>query len=338
MRESPKFNDEWGRFMHMQDEWLQDYLRDACRICPVKVYCCEFYKESTDDRPTKIVYFCNRFELGHCSVYDKLTAVNEVMNASNVDGLLKAQANFESSMAEKMAARGGTGAGSDSSNIAILLNKDDDTSFHLSLQVKRLDALGKEYMTDSQVDPLTTSVAYLKLINVPTMFDLGCIQSDPTSDALTLNMVDEKSFAIEKAEFLTRVRKFKLEKVEKFKSALKAIHTTLSVGETIIFPLGIVTNLAVKQGGLFSNVMKSVTGGGSSKPSQESGTQENGGLPPGSTLDSSNLARIPIRIDGVKYSENAKKIVIKRYRKDNVHVTVPVMTFLPMKVDDLSNS
>lgn len=79
-----------------------------------------------------------------------------------------------------------------------------------------MDALGKEYITDAQVEPLTTQVTYLKLINVPTMFDIGCMQSDPTTDGLTLNMVDEKSFKIEKSEFLGKVRKFKLEKVEKF--------------------------------------------------------------------------------------------------------------------------
>lgn len=83
MREGPKFGDEWGRFMHMQEEFVQDYMRDACRIVPVKIYCCEFYKEAADDRPAKTVYFCHRFELGHCSVYDKLHAVNEVLNASN---------------------------------------------------------------------------------------------------------------------------------------------------------------------------------------------------------------------------------------------------------------
>ena len=74
----------------MQDEFLQDYMRDACRIVPVKVYCCEFYKEPTDERPAKTVYFCHRFELGHCSVYDKLNAVNELLNSSNIDGYSKA--------------------------------------------------------------------------------------------------------------------------------------------------------------------------------------------------------------------------------------------------------
>lgn len=87
--------------------------------------------------------------------------------------------------------------------------------------------MGKEYSTDSGIEPITTSVAYLKLINVPTMFDIGSSQSDPTTDSLTLNMVDDKTFKIEKNDFLSRVRKFKMEKIEKFKNALKAVHTNL---------------------------------------------------------------------------------------------------------------
>lgn len=74
------------------------------------------------------------------------------------------------------------------------------------------------------------------------MFDVGCMQSNPNSDSLTLNMVDEKSFKIERAEFLSKVRKFKPEKMEKFRHALKAVHTSLSVSETIIYPQGIVRN------------------------------------------------------------------------------------------------
>ncbi len=53
-------------------------------------------------------------------------------------------------------------------------------------------------------------------------------------------MVDDKSFKIERAEFLSKVRKFKIEKIEKFTNAIKAIHTTLSVGEATIYPQGVV--------------------------------------------------------------------------------------------------
>jgi len=53
---------------------------------------------------------------------------------------------------------------------------------------------------------------------------------------------------------------------------------------------------------------------------------------------SPNLREIPIVIDGVKHSEDAKKIIVKRCKKDNMHVTVPIITYLPLRVDDIHNS
>ena len=67
------------------DDCLQDYLRDAVRIFPLKIYVCDFYKEATDDKPIKTVYFTGRFELGHCPIQKKLEAVNRILNSSNLD-------------------------------------------------------------------------------------------------------------------------------------------------------------------------------------------------------------------------------------------------------------
>jgi hypothetical protein len=69
---------------------VQDYIRDAVRIFPLKVFSCEFFKEIGDERPYKTVFFTNRFELGHCSVYEKLEAVNDIMRASNPERLVEA--------------------------------------------------------------------------------------------------------------------------------------------------------------------------------------------------------------------------------------------------------
>ncbi len=185
-----------------------------------------------------------------------------------------------------------------------------------------------------------TSVTYLKLINVPTVFDIGCPVSDPSSDNLTLNMVDEKSFRIERQEFLSRVRKFKVEKIEKFKSAMKAIHTNLSVSETVIYPHGIVRNDTTKQSGFFST-MFSGSKDKSDDPKQSGDTGSNTiyeelKIPAGVTF-TPMINQIPIYIDGIEYTEEAKKIVVKRLKKDNVHVSVPIVTYLPLKMDDLPN-
>ena len=71
-------------------------MRDACRIFPLKVFVCEFYNNDEQiDKPTKTVYFTNRFELGHSSVYDKLKIVNQILTSTNPDHLLEMQKNAE---------------------------------------------------------------------------------------------------------------------------------------------------------------------------------------------------------------------------------------------------
>lgn len=78
-------------------------------------------------------------------------------------------------------------------------------------------------------------------------------------------------------------------------------------------------------------------GGGSGSTSEESKSTSFDGLEPGAVL-STNLKEIPIYIDGVKYNSNAKKIVIKRFKKDNIQTSIPLVSFLPLKQDNLTNS
>jgi len=47
--------------------------------------------------------------------------------------------------------------------------------------------------------------------------------------------------------------------------------------------------------------------------------------------------RIPIVIDGVKYEDNVEKVVVRRCKKENSFVTLPIMSFLPLRQDDLVN-
>lgn len=53
-------------------------------------------------------------------------------------------------------------------------------------------------------------------------------------------MVDDKTYKIEKGDFLDSKQKLKKNKINKFKNALQAIHTNLFVSEAIIVPLGVV--------------------------------------------------------------------------------------------------
>ena len=52
-------------------------------------------------------------------------------------------------------------------------------SITCEVSVKRMDYLGKEYAGDKNKDMLKAHLSYLKLINVPSMFDIGCTQADP---------------------------------------------------------------------------------------------------------------------------------------------------------------
>ncbi len=173
---------------------MQDYLRDAVRTFPLKVFVCEFYKETGDERPYKQVYFASRFEIGHCSVYKKLEAVNNMMKTSNQEQFSEATQKFEQKYLGGQA-QAGTSTSEQACNV---FNGDQDKGFLIDLQIKRMDALSKDYLTDAQHPPLAINMSYLHLINIPTLFDVGCPPSDPSSDSLVLNMLDSQSFKVEK--------------------------------------------------------------------------------------------------------------------------------------------
>jgi hypothetical protein len=52
-------------------------------------------------------------------------------------------------------------------------------------------------------DENTVNTAYLKVINVPCMHDLGTLQTDPTDSRLCLNVIDDLTFhKVVKPDFL----------------------------------------------------------------------------------------------------------------------------------------
>jgi hypothetical protein len=66
-----------------------------------------------------------------------------------------------------------------------------------------MDPVGSEYGGDSykekeSMEALETHLAYLKLINVPSMFDIGGLKADPTADCLTMNMMDSITYTLVK--------------------------------------------------------------------------------------------------------------------------------------------
>jgi len=48
---------------------------------------------------------------------------------------------------------------------------------------------------DSEIyDTNTVDVAYLKCINVPCMYDIGTLPTDPTDSRLCLNVIDQLTY------------------------------------------------------------------------------------------------------------------------------------------------
>ncbi len=63
--------------------------------------------------------------------------------------------------------------------------------------------------------------AYLKVINVPCMYDMGTLPTDPSDSRLCLNVLDDQSYhKVIKTDFLTDKSKLQRRKVDKFKEAI----------------------------------------------------------------------------------------------------------------------
>jgi hypothetical protein len=94
---------------------------------------------------------------------------------------------------------------------------------------------------------LETTAAYLKVINVPCMYDLGTPTVDPYDHQLLLNIMDDLTYykAI-KPDFLDKKGRRAMHKIEKFKQAMQASHINVYVSEVDITILGKVKVSRVK--------------------------------------------------------------------------------------------
>jgi hypothetical protein len=61
-------------------------------------------------------------------------------------------------------------------------SKQMQESIRCTVRVNRMDYLGKIYgsnTNEQELESKSVNLSYLKLINVPTMFDIGCTQANP---------------------------------------------------------------------------------------------------------------------------------------------------------------
>ena len=80
-----------------------------------------------------------------------------------------------------------------------------------------MDYLGKEYLDDSQKEAIEAHFSYLKLINVPSMFDIGCTQADPQTDFLTLSMMDSITHKVLKQSYASKTGNKHVNDIEKLR-------------------------------------------------------------------------------------------------------------------------
>jgi hypothetical protein len=70
-------------------------------------------------------------------------------------------------------------------------------------------------------DTNIVQAAYLKAINVPCMYDIGILPSDPTDSRLCLNIIDIMTYnRVVKPDFLYGKRKQQRKKIDKFRQAV----------------------------------------------------------------------------------------------------------------------
>lgn len=96
-----------------------------------------------------------------------------------------------------------------------------------------MEFLGREHPEESQAEPMEAHLSFLNLINVPTMFDIGCTQPDPQTDSLTLCMMDSITHKVVK-QHLSKTGHREAAHIEKMRQHMQAIHTNMLVSSTDI--------------------------------------------------------------------------------------------------------
>lgn len=160
---------------------------------------------------------------------------------------------------------------------------------------------GQEHPEDSLAEPVEAHLSYLKLINVPTMFDIGCTQADPQADSLSLCMMDSITHKIVK-QHLSKTGHREAAHIEKMRQHMQAIHTNMLVSSTDI---------------LFDANMPLIIGG-------DQGHQL--------TIDGN-----PLHKSSQKLSIDKIRVSRLLIGDGFTQATVPVMTFLPLKEGELKN-
>lgn len=73
-------------------------------------------------------------------------------------------------------------------------SEDKITGFKVKIEAKGLDYKGREISMSKNFDSVEMAAAYMKLINVPCMFDIGVSAVNPCDWQLNLNIIDDQTY------------------------------------------------------------------------------------------------------------------------------------------------
>jgi len=174
-------------------------LKDAIRNVEIKIFRADL-RLTTGQVVTH--YFTNRLEIGHTfskgggSVYEKLACLRNIFNATSrqrcesagadqefVDGI--SQLNEELKSADGSQQKGANGPsqkGSGNAGELLPAVKRFQGCIRCRMSVTRMEHARAEQSEREQPPQVDAHLAYLKLINVPTMFDVGCTQANPQTE------------------------------------------------------------------------------------------------------------------------------------------------------------
>jgi FAD synthase len=116
------------------------------------------------------------------------------------------------------------------------------TGYNLKVEVKGTDFQGRPMAIETEHDSIETVAAYLKLVNIPCIFDVGTRPPNHKHGTLAMNLLDDRTYQeVIKPEFLDKDRTYnKQKKAEQLKEALQACHVNIDVSEVVITVLGYV--------------------------------------------------------------------------------------------------
>jgi len=325
---------------------VRQYLEDACRVFNLNIFKVELYeqgiivdgdkggrqatmgKADTDqidgqdikedfDRPSEIIYFTNRFELGKESVYPKLLKAAPLLSTVS-------ESEFEAYKSGHVPQSGTERKKMHSSILKDFGLKDSSVlGYNLLVEIKGTDFQGRPLAVETKHDSIETVAAYLKLINIPCIFDLGTRTPNHKHGTLAMNLMDDSTFTkVIKPDFLDRERAFKPKKIAQVKEAVQACHVNIDVSEVVITVLGyVVGHESTSLSQPFNRVLIDDSARKILNEMNE-GPEQNETVIDG--------FEVPLWIDGKFMVKKVRRLVINQLMKNSQQqATIPIQTFLP---------